>query len=133
MNSSDNNNTDYEDEIFGTLLPDDEQPVNNRIAVRYVRSDIKASLSPLRVFGFSKDISINLLDISSKGAAIECNNKLTLKNKVILLICFEDSTTFSIKAKVIHKSKNQYGLQFDHFNNELGDHLLLSQNDLEFK
>jgi len=131
MNSSDNN--DYEDEIFGTLLPDDDEPINKRIAVRYIRSDIKASLSGLGLFGFSKDISVNLLDISSKGAAIEYKKKLTLKSTAILIICFKDSTTFTIKAKIVHKRKNQYGLQFEHFNNELGDHLLLSQNDLKFK
>jgi len=126
-------NADYEEEIFGSSDSSDNQASNNRIAVRYVRTDIKASLSDLGLFSFSKNIIVKLVDISSKGAAIEYKAKLALKKNITLTVFFEDQTVFTIKAKVVHKCKNQYGLKFNHFNNELGDYLLSSQNDLIFK
>lgn len=132
--SSSENETDKDDEIF-SMLSDIENTTNQRIAVRYVRTDISVSLSPLGLFSFSKYLPVKLLDISSKGAAIECKKKLPLKKKIILDLLFEDNKSFSISAKIIHRAENkiQYGLKFDQFNNELGDYLLSSQSDLSFK
>lgn len=132
MNNS-KDDTDYEEDIFGSPSCSDDQTSNNRIAVRYVRSDINAFLSDLGLFSFSKQISVKLVDISSKGAAIEYKNKLAIKKNITLNLIFEDKTQFAIKAEVVHKSKNEYGLKFEYLNNELGDYLLSSQNDLVFK
>ena len=123
-----------DDKIFGTLITD-EQTDNHRSAVRYVRNDITVSLRKHGLFKSSKKIPVELLDISSKGAAIECENKLGLNNKITLELIFEENQEFSIDAKVVYQAENkkQYGIKFDRYNHELGDFLLSSQNDLIFK
>ncbi len=116
------------------LLPD-EQPNNKRIAIRYVRTDITASLSIKKFLFYSSLIPVTLLDISSKGAAIKSKKKLAVKKKVTIHLLFLDKKKFTISATIVHKSKNKqfYGLKFDQFNNELGDYLLYSQSDLIFR
>ena len=133
MSHRENNNDDDED--FFDIHLTDEQTNNLRIAVRYIRTDITTSLSKPGLFSFSKEIPVKLLDISSKGAAIECEKKLGIKRKIIIELVFKDNHSFILHAKIIHHTKNkkQYGLKFDKFNNELGDYLLATQNDLTFK
>jgi hypothetical protein len=125
---------DNDDEFFEMHLTD-AQTNNLRIAVRYIRTDIMASLTKSGLLSLSKQIPVKLLDISSKGAAIDCEKKLGIKRKIILELIFNDNQSFTLHAKIIHKLKNkkQYGLQFDKFNHELGDYLLATQNDLTFK
>ena len=133
MSHRENNNDDDED--FFDMHLTDAQTNNLRIAVRYIRTDITTLLTKPGWLSFSKDIPVKLLDISSKGAAIECEKKLGIKRKIILKLVFKDSHSFILHAKIIHKIKNkkQYGLKFDKFNHELGDYLLSTQNDLTFK
>jgi len=132
MSHRENNN---DDEDFFDMHLTDVQTNNLRIAVRYIRTDITTSLTTPGLLSFSKKISVKLIDISSKGAAIECDKKLGIKRKIILKLVFKDSHSFILHAKIIHhiKNKKQYGLKFDKFNHELGDYLLSSQNDLTFK
>ena len=133
--SSSENQDDYDEEIFG-IPSDEEQPINHRCAVRYIRTDITASLSISSLLGSTKNIPIKLIDISSKGAAIECEKKLTPKKKTVLELVFKDKKKFTIDAQVIHQNsrrKKQYGLKFARFNDELGDYILASQKDLQFK
>lgn len=125
--------TNREHDDFFSKPKIEEQQINNRIAIRYIRADIKANLSFLVFFRFKKTIPVKLLDISSKGAAVECKQNFSVNKKIELDLFFEDTESFAISARIIHKNNDQYGLQFDHFNNELGDHLLESQNDLVFK
>jgi hypothetical protein len=113
---------------------------NKRIAVRYVREDIAASVCKisLYIFGFrfTKDILVELIDISSKGVLIATNKKLKVNKKIILTLTFEDSKTFKINAKIVRKSvgqENQYGIKFDRFNNDLGEYLLKTQRKLVFR
>jgi len=132
------NETDYDDEIFSmsidNLQEDNLQEDNHRTAVRYVRVDITALLIQPFLFKPSKKILVKLLDISSKGASIEFKDKLSEKKQVILELTFKDKRKFSIKSKIIyHKNHIEYGLKFDQLNNELGDYLLKTQNDLIFK
>ena len=132
---SSKNQDDYDEEIFG-MLSAEEQPINNRCAVRYIRKDITASLSISSLLGPTKKIPIKLIDISSKGAAIECEKKLTPKKKIVLELVFNDKKKFTIDARVIHQNnlrKKQYGLKYAHYNDELGDYMLASQVDLQFK
>jgi hypothetical protein len=133
MSCRDNNN-DIDDEIFDMLFTDAETN-NQRIAVRYIRDDIKALLHKPFLFFFAKKIPVDLLDISSKGAAIECHKKLRLKRNIILKLIFKDNHEFTLYATIIYqiKNKQQYGLKFDCFNNELGEYLLSTQNELLFK
>lgn len=129
------NNKDIDDEIFDILFTD-VQTNNQRIAVRYIRTDISASVFTPGFLNFSKKhTAVELLDISSKGAAIECEKKLRIKKRIILELIFTDNHKFVIRAKIIHQAinKKQYGLKFDRFNHDLGDYLLSSQNDLIFK
>jgi len=114
--------------------------MNQRIAVRYVREDIAASVCKisLYIFGFrfTKDILVELIDISSKGVLIATNKKLKVNKKIILTLTFEDSKTFKINAKIVRKApgqENHYGIKFDRFNNDLGDYLLETQRKLVFR
>lgn len=136
MNSTDNN-TDFDDDIFGFQAESTEQKIiNNRVAIRYVRNDIHVTLITLNIFNLPKKNMVKLIDISSKGIAIKCNKKLALKTKVIIQLIFRDKRMFKISAIIVHrinKENNEYGLQFVKFNNKLGDYLLSTQNDLVFK
>jgi hypothetical protein len=127
------NEVDNDEEIFNSLT--DTEKNNKRVAVRYIRSDINVTFSKPGLLNLSKYIPVKLLDISSKGIAIEYKKKLPIKKKITLDFLFEDNKSFSITAKIIRRASNkiQYGLKFDHFNHELGDYLLYSQNDLIFK
>jgi hypothetical protein len=65
--------------IFSSDIIDDLK-TNRRTSVRYVREDIKASLSNVITCLFCSPLRIQLLDISSKGALISSNRKFR-KNK----------------------------------------------------
>ena len=112
-----------------------EKTQNHRTAVRYIREDITISLQKFGLLSSSKKIPAKLLDISSKGATIECEMDLGKNEKIILDLFFKDNKEFSIHAKTIHqvKNKNQYGIKFDIFHHKLGDYILSSQQELIFK
>ena len=131
--------TDTEDDWLNFDFSDDLQK-NNRVAVRYVREDIAASVCKIRLFNFgfliNKEILVELIDISSKGVLISTNKKLSIKKKITLTLKFEDAKTFQIKACVVRKVpvlEYQYGIKFDRLNDELGDYLLETQRKLIFK
>jgi c-di-GMP-binding flagellar brake protein YcgR len=123
------------DDIFNLDFTKD-LPENNRFAVRYIRTDIKASVLKVRLFGLGKPLGLELLDISSKGALISTNKKIR-KNKIITLILeFEDGKMFEISSKIVRLEKDQafqYGIKFDRFNHDLGNYLLETQDDLVFR
>lgn len=133
MSCRDNNN-DIDDEIFDMLFTD-AQTNNQRTAVRYIRADIAATLCRHGLFMFTKKTPVKLLDISSKGASVECEMTLSLKKNIRLELVFKDNHEFIIPATIIYQTKNKkkYGLKFDNFNDELGDYILSSQKDLLFK
>ncbi|NOT11970.1 MAG: hypothetical protein HOP23_09085 [Methylococcaceae bacterium] len=113
---------------------------NQRIAVRYVREDIAATVCKISMFNFgfrfSNDILVELMDISSKGVLVSSDKKLKLNKKITLTLIFEDSKTFKIPAKIVRRStthENQYGIKFDRLSNDLGDYLLDTQRKLIFK
>ena len=131
-----NNFDDWSEELDFTKDPES----NKRIAVRYVREDIAASVCKISLhffgFRFTKDILVELIDISSKGVLIATNKKLKVNKKIILTLTFEDSKTFKINAKIVRKApgqENHYGIKFDRFNNDLGDYLLETQRKLVFR
>ena len=135
MSHQDNeNDIDNNDEFFNMVFTD-AQTNNSRIAVRYIRTDITTSLTKPGLFSFSKKIPVKLLDISSKGACIECELKLRIKRKTTIELIFKDNHSFNLNATIVHRSKNknQYGLRFDKFNHDLGDYLLSTQKDFTFK
>lgn len=106
--------------------------INKRISVRYRRDDIKAIVKTHSLL-FPRLIKVALLDISSKGAAINCDTKLKLKCRVSFFLQFDDGRRFTIKAIVANnQSAPRYGLKFDSYQTELADHLLATQTDLQF-
>jgi len=147
MADSKNNSQDLDD--WSELDFSNKTSKNQRIAVRYVREDIAASICNINSlsFGFffkdvfivlndKKKFPVELKDISSKGVLIACSKKLRINKKIILTLEFEDSKTFKIYAKVVRKvpaQENQYGIKFDRLNNDLGDYLLKTQSKLVFR
>ncbi|MDD2800940.1 MAG: PilZ domain-containing protein [Methylobacter sp.] len=113
---------------------------NKRVATRYIREDIAASVCKISWFNFgfrfNKDIYVELVDISSKGVLIATSQKLPINKKITLTLTFEDLKSFIIQAKVIRKAlsdQTQYGIKFDRTNDALGDYLLETQRKLVFK
>lgn len=105
---------------------------NQRLAVRYLRTDIKAAVKTLSFF-YPKLYPVILRDISSKGAAILCEKKIRKNTAVCLYLLFSDGKRFAIKAHVVHSSAHPlHGLKFDKRNFELAEHLLQTQTDLLF-
>lgn len=126
--------TNDNDEIFNMNFTA-EKIQNHRVAVRYIREDITISLQKDGLLNSSKKSPAKLLDISSKGATIECEMGLRINEKIILELVFKDNKEFIIHAKTIHhvKRKNQYGIKFDIFHHKLGEYILFSQQELIFK
>lgn len=114
--------------------------VNRRMGIRYIRNDLGVSLRKIGLFKFSfrgnEDISVKLVDISSRGVLIATNIKLPINKKVFLTIRFADFKEFEIPSEVVRKSGNNvqiYGIKFDHINDALADKLLATQRKLTFK
>ncbi|MBS3964451.1 MAG: PilZ domain-containing protein [Methylomonas sp.] len=105
---------------------------NQRLAVRYLRSDIKATLKVANFF-YPRLYPIVLRDISSKGAAILCEKKIRKNTTVCLYLLFGDGKRFAIDARVVHSQAYPvHGLKFCKRNFELAEHLLQTQSDLSF-
>lgn len=123
-----------DDKIFGH--PKDSSKITNRrIAVRYVRRDIKAEIS-VKKFLTTQRRPVKLLDISSKGALISCSIRLSKKQKLKISLKFKDGKTFRLNAVVVYTTSlepTKYGIKFDRLNNDLGEQLFTSQTDLIFK
>ena len=110
---------------------------NKRTSIRYIRSDIRATVRNTGLLKFGAEIPVDLIDVGSKGALIATEKKIGVNQKIMLSLLFNSGRTYTIKAKVVHVVKAsksfRYGLKFDHYNNELGDHLFETQDKLLFK
>ena len=123
------------DNISGPVISDNLE-TNRRITVRYVREDIKASLSNVKIHLFGPPLTIQLLDLSTKGALISSDKKIRKNKKLTLVLEFEDNRTFEIEARIVRLDAfipNTYGIKFNKYNDELGDYILKTQTDLIFK
>ena len=123
------------DDIFCPVSSDDLE-ANRRNTVRYVRGDIKASLSNVITCFFCAPLQIQLLDLSTKGALIFSDRKIRKNKKLTFILEFEDGRTFEIKARVVRLDAyrpNTYGIKFDKYNNALGDYIFKTQTNLTFK
>ncbi len=123
---------DNEDDFFSLHLTSEETN-NKRTAVRYIRHDIKVLLDVKGFFNFNKKIAGNLLDISSKCCALTCDKHLAVKKRIELSLIFDDGKKFKVAARIVHNINKVYGIKFDRTNDELGDYLLSTTNDLLFK
>lgn len=109
---------------------------NNRVTTRFIRDDIAVAINVPGRLGFGKTISVNLMDISCKGALISTTEKLGINKQITLNLHFKTGKVFVIKAKIVRHSsasRNECGIKFDSYNNELGDYLLETQDKLIFK
>ena len=123
------------DELSGPVISDDLE-TNRRITVRYVREDIKASLSNVKIHFFGAPLNIQLLDLSTKGALVASDRKIRKNKKLTLILEFEDSRTFEIEARIVRLDAfipNTYGIKFNKYNDALGDYILKTQTNLVFK
>jgi len=132
-------NIDFPDDLFDFDVSE-AQIINKRVATRYVREDIAASVCKISWFNFgflfNKNILVELIDISSKGVFIATDQKLPVNKKITLTLTFEDHKSFVIQAKVVRRAgfqQTQYGIKFDRTNDALGDYLLETQRKLVFK
>ncbi|MDO9105584.1 MAG: PilZ domain-containing protein [Methylovulum sp.] len=121
-----------------TLITDSETDAikNSRVATRVIREDINAAIDISNLFGFGKTLSVNVLDITSKGVLVATGEKLGINKKVTLNLRFKSGKVFNIKATVARHSgadNTEYGLKFASLNNELGDYLVESQEKLIFR
>jgi hypothetical protein len=105
--------------------------LNNRISVRYRRSDIKIIIKTHSLL-FPRLIDAKLVDISSKGIAIHSQKKLRVNSRVSIFLQFNDGKRFTVLATVSNKTIPRYGLKFDSYQTELADYLLATQTDLTF-
>lgn len=105
---------------------------NQRIAVRYCREDIIATLKLHKLF-VREAFVVKLLNISSKGAAIKTRHAMSQNTKVTLGLTFHDGRHFDIAGLIVRcKDASEYGIRFEHINNLLAEHLLDTQTDLQF-
>ena len=114
--------------------------INRRMSVRYVRNDIGVTIRKIGLFNFTflanKDISVKLIDISSRGALVATNMRLATNKNIFLTLRFADFKEFEIPGKVVRKAVGDlqiYGIKFDQLNEEMADHLLATQRKLAFK
>lgn len=118
----------------------DSFPNNQRKSTRYVRYDIGVTVRKISFFNFSfiKDweISVKLVDISSRGVLISSPMRLEINKKINLIIRFSDFTEFEVPGTIVRKSPGEayaYGVKFDRINESLADHLVNTQRKLKFK
>ena len=113
--------------------------INRRMGIRYIRSDIGVTLRKIGLFNFSfgvnQEISVKLVDISSRGILVATNIKLPINKQVSLTIRFADFKEFEIPSNVMRNTNGAviiYGIKFDKVNNKLADKLLATQRKLSF-
>ncbi len=115
------------DDIFAPLS--ESTSASLRKAVRYRKSDIKATLTSKQWF-ISKTIPINVLDISSKGICIAIEHKLSINTKVVLNLKLTTDYSCTIPAKVVRLySTTEYGLVFDKTQHTAIDHIISDEAD----
>jgi PilZ domain len=125
---------DYKDYLKTDVL--DHVIDNSRIATRYIREDIAVSITSKNLLGISKRVEATLLDITSKGVLVAATEKMAINKNIVLHLQFTTGKVFDIKAKIVRNAaadKNEYGIKYDLYNNELGDYLLETQSKLIFK
>ena len=115
----------FEDDIFAELDFTD-MPANRRRSVRYAFSDLTGHFESNSIIKWNKRKDVVILDISSKGALIECEEGLKLKVKGGLILEFALESAYRISGQIVRKIGNTYGIRFDKYNHELNDYLVSS-------
>lgn len=116
------------DDIFTPIS--ESTTASSRKAVRYKKSDIKATLTLKHWFKVSKPIPVNVLNISSKGIRIAIEHTISINTKVTLNLTLAGDYACIIPAKVIHiYSATEYGLVFDKRQHSAIDHIISDETD----
>lgn len=150
---TDHNNTNHTvSNLFNDDFLDDfnffdksKRVIDRRAAVRYVRDDINVSIYSVLPISFSHNKTLKLVNINSRGMLLESRHSLTATTGKVFTFCLKFTTgrEFKVKGKIVNQTilasihyegiKFFYGIKFDHYNNELGEHLLETQSHLIIK
>ncbi|NOU13240.1 MAG: PilZ domain-containing protein [Methylococcaceae bacterium] len=115
-----------DDEAFAAFNFDfsEHLKINKRLGVRYHAPASTLTLRKSSLLGFGSDFTGTLIDISAKGALVNCKEPLPVKSSLSLKIVFHDGTLFNVTGKVIReKSRQHFGIKFDKYNHPLDDYL----------
>ncbi|HFD13319.1 MAG TPA: hypothetical protein ENJ32_12765 [Crenotrichaceae bacterium] len=92
----------------------DSASVNRRKAIRYTFEGIEFSLKLRGLTGRWVRIPIKVVNISGRGALVECNKQLRLRPKVVLKFQYSARKSFNLSAKITRKEdENLYSLAFE--------------------
>lgn len=106
---------------------------NQRKAIRYAFSGLSGYFEVSSWTGRHKRKAIVIVDISSKGALIECEEGLKLKIKGKLVLEFHLGTAYRISGQVVRADGSTYGVLFDKYNHKLNDYLIESGREFMIK
>lgn len=126
----------HPENITDVLDNQSQSKKNIRVATRYIREDIAATVNVPSLLRFGKTISVKLMDIASRGVLISTNQRLGINKKLTLTLQFKSGKEFVIKGTIVRRSGlsgEEYGIKFDRCNDELADYLLETQGKLIFK
>jgi c-di-GMP-binding flagellar brake protein YcgR len=116
---------------------------NLRKSTRYMRFDLGITVRKIGFLKLSflknKDVTVKLVDISSRGIGIlvATDLRLALNQKVCISVRFRNFKEFEIPSTVVRKSSvgdvEMYGIKFDRISNTFANYLLKTQTKLTFK
>lgn len=107
---------------------------NRRKYIRYARNDLVASILKLGLLDLAKfrnrEIRVTVLDISSRGALVRGDSKISVNKDIILTVRFQDSKECRMLGKIIRRASDDvltYGIVFKKTSDQLSRYLLLSK------
>ncbi len=106
---------------------------NRRKSVRYAFDKLNGYFVVNSLIMRNKRKSIQVLDISSRGAFFQCNSKLKLRAKGELVFDFGSATVYKIPAQINRVDSGSYSLIFKEYNHEICDFLINSGKTFEIK
>ena len=119
---------------------DPEHPpfdTNRRQSIRYIRNDIGATVQVrYRFFPVQREFLVELLDIGSSGALIAAYAGLPVGKKILLTLHFPDHQTFKILGTLVRTAETgllHYGVKFDRIDNDMAEHLVKTQKELDLQ
>ncbi|NOQ13690.1 MAG: hypothetical protein GQ583_04320 [Methyloprofundus sp.] len=115
------------DEIFSL---EENTVANQRKAIRYFSNHNQAHITLKKLFRPSKNINIKIINISSRGARISSEHKLSIKAKIIFDLPIKGSSMEKVSAKVVSLYNNtEYGIAFDSIQHDLIDQIMEHEDD----
>jgi len=119
------------DAIFSLI--EENTIANQRKAIRYLSKHNQAHITLKQLFRPSKNINIEIINISSRGVRIASDYKLSKKAKIIFDLHLAGTAMEKIPAKVVSIYNDaEYGIVFDKVQHDLIDQILESEDDFNF-